>query len=267
MTHHRARLPVGGRALRSPASRPAGTVAVGSEDRRGALVGAAGGPRAKVAAGMPPAAATATAGPAATATTSRGPRMSTDTDEVPAGVQVREINGTPCTDRAGIAVILDRAPITVELLGFQDPEFPAPVPTSERVGRDWRHQWTPLADVYAYRDQLAARAEQHKPAPSQVGGDPDELVGWTALAGIWRTADGEPIAEGTAKRYVYRARPQWAERHPHPLVPVPDRGYDPDRPAASSLRDWQWYRRTLAEHPRPGRGSSGGRKPRARKTT
>jgi hypothetical protein len=172
-------------------------------------------------------------------------------------VQVREIDGTPCTDRAGMAIILDRALKTVELLGYEDPEFPAPMPTGERVGRDWRHQWTPLAAVFAYRDTLAARAEQQKPPPPQLTGDPTDLVDVAELAEIWH------ITLSTARRYVHRSRPQWLEQHPHPLVPVPDHGrWDTGTP-----KEWRWYRQTLTSHPRPGRGSSGGRAPRARKTT
>jgi hypothetical protein len=192
--------------------------------------------------------------------------MSSDTADPPDGVAMREIDGQRCTDRDGIARILDLAPITVNHLGSSDPNFPRPLP-GEGTGRDWRRHWTPLDAVYAYRAHRARHAQQLKPpAPADTSGsDPDDLVGLEGLAEIWQ------ISPATARRYAYRARDQWPDPkgYPHPLLPIPDEGFDPLRPTASTPRAWKWRRGTLTGYQRPGRGSSGGRLPRARtkKTT
>jgi hypothetical protein len=193
------------------------------------------------------------------------PSTPPDGRALPDGVPVRTIAGRACTDRTGIAAVTGLSERTVRFRGHDDPDFPQPVEApepsdAERPGQDWRRVWYALDDVYAYRDQLATRRAELAPPAPDTSGDPAELLDWRGLAQVWN------VAEATARRYVYRARAQWTDpqAHPRPLVPVPDHGYDPDREAATDTpADWRWYRRTLAAWPRPGRGSSGGRRPAA----
>lgn len=167
----------------------------------------------------------------------------------------RVIDDVECVDRAEIGEMIGRGGgnpgDTVAHLATGDPTFPDPVRDGRPVDRKL---WYPITVVQAYVDELAARREALKPPPADATGDPDELLDYRAAADVWH------LTVPAMRRYLYRSVPQWAAGDPG-LVPHPDTGRDRDQPDATTPKDWRWRRRTLVDHPRPGRGSSGGRPP------
>lgn len=167
----------------------------------------------------------------------------------------RVIDGVECVDRAGLGALIGRGGggrgDTVAHLAVADPAFPAAIRDGRQVDRKL---WYPLHAAEAYVDQLAARREALKPPPADDAGDPDELLDYRAAADVWH------LNVAAMRRYLYRSVPQWNAGEPG-LVPHPDTGRDRDQVDASTPKDWRWHRRTLTAHPRPGRGSSGGRRP------
>ena len=178
----------------------------------------------------------------------------TGTQEQAPGADVpqRDIDGTRCTTRAGIATLAGWKPgNSVNVRAGTDPDFPPPL---TKIGRDF---WYPLEGengVDAYLRILAERAVAKKPPPVEPG-DPDDLLN------VEQAAKAMHLTPASFRSYIRWSIPYWdGARTGTPLLPKPDevdeaparRGIGPDR---------RWYRRTLAEHQkrRPGMGANAGR--------
>ncbi|ADD43271.1 hypothetical protein [Stackebrandtia nassauensis] len=172
----------------------------------------------------------------------------------PRNTITRDIDGEACTDFDGVCAILDRAPSTVRTYIPANPDLLAPVRNGTYIdGRKWYR----LTGVHAFADILAAKTHANKPLSPTPGGDPEDMLSRDQVAHVWHASPT------TITRYANKARHQWIKRHPRPLMPPPRAGYDPDHPYASGPAHWEWRRRDIVEHPRPGRGAAGGRRPSA----
>lgn len=168
-------------------------------------------------------------------------------------ITTRDVNGVKWVDWQGLSRVCRRAESTMYRHAADDPEtFPAGEYLDGR-GPTAR-KWYRLEAAQDYAAHLAGITDANKPAPAARAGDPRELVGVAGIAEEWH------LTKPTARDYVNKSVPQWDAGGPG-IVPHPDRGRDRDNPKATTPRHWRWFRETLWNHPRPGRGSSGGRTP------
>lgn len=163
-------------------------------------------------------------------------------------VPTRTIDGTLCTNRAGIAHLAGWPPgdSARNVYAGRDPDFPKPF---RKVGREF---WYAIEQVDDYLAILAERAAAKKP-PAVKDGNPDDLLHGEAAA------DALHIEYATLRSYVRYSVPYWTgEKQGRPLLPRPDveeeREYER---FGGTYTHREWYRRTLAEHQqqRPGPGS------------
>jgi hypothetical protein len=170
--------------------------------------------------------------------------------EVPDEIRTKTIEGTDCTDRAGVAAITGLSLVSINLKAGNDPDFPAPT----GGGRINRTYWYPVEAVRAYAALLADRAAAGKPRPVAAG-DPDDLLDPKDAA------EALGISDGTFSRYVNDSRPYWDGLvDGRPILPKPDVVTIEPVGNLGELERRQWYRRTLAEHQetRPGRSANAG---------
>ncbi|MFG1924370.1 hypothetical protein [Cryptosporangium sp. NPDC048952] len=175
---------------------------------------------------------------------------------VPSDVPLREIDGVPCTTRAGIARLAGWPEgWSAHVRAGTDPAFPRALP--RRAGGAY---WYRLPDVETYLAVLAERARRKKP-PAAEAGDPDELLDSAGAATALH------LTTGTLRSYIRHSRPYWTgEKTGRPLLPPPDEQEETVSARGRIQVRRYWFRRTLAAHQgtRPGRGTGAGR-PRTRR--